>query len=431
VSAGALCFGQTVRAGGEPPPAPARNGSGGAQEFVSLQGRFTISLPGQVSAYRGISTSVPEGRIEGDSFSWRTPDGYFEVSYIDLPSALATKAVFDRSRDNKLLLNRKARLTGERDVALADNPGRETRFETPDGIQIVRAYLVGSRLYEASVALTDSLKSKEGAAVSVLDSLKLLSPAEVAAARRKEAEEASPSPPPQGDAAPKLKSDAEDEGLKGRVKTVFRESQDLSGTWAVGGRKPSGMDYYDEKGQLTKHESYDYKGNLFQVAIYGYVDGARVRSDKTIQHEYDPPPIAVATSPGESKQQYDTRYSYKFSYRYDEEGRLVEEVWYGSGGKLWMRYVYKFAGDTREELVYAEDGSLNQRYVSTLDAKGDEVEETIYDVKDGSVSERRSYSYEFDAKGNWTKRTTSKWATKEGQGQFVPAYVTYRTITYY
>jgi hypothetical protein len=425
------CSAQGFSVTSDTPPQPIQNGSEEAQTFVSLQGRFTISLPEQVSAYSAISASVPEGRIEGDSFSWRTSGGHFEVSYIDLPSGLATKAVFDRSRDNKLMLNRKAKLAGESNISLAGNEGRETKFETPDGIQIVRAYLVGSRLYEASVELTNSLKPKEAAAVRVLDSLKLLSQAEVDAARRKEAAEAAASSLPQGNAAPRLKSDAEDEGLKGKVKTVFRESQDLSGTWAVGGRKPSAMDYYDEKGQLTKHEAYDYKGNLFQVALYGYVDGERVRSDKTIRHEYDPPPMMMPTPAGEAKPKYDPRYSYKFRYRYDDKGRLIEKDWYDSSGRLWMRYVYKFEGDKRDELVYSEDGSLNQRYVSTLDGKGDEVEEIDYDVKDGSVRERYSYGYEFDKKGNWIKRTTSKWVTKEGKSSFEPSYVTYRTITYY
>jgi hypothetical protein len=104
---------------------------------------------------------------------------------------------------------------------------------------------------------------------------------------------------------------------------------------------------------------------------------------------------------------------------------------YDSSGKLWLRYVYKYQGNKKEELVYSEDGSLNRKNVSTLDDKGNEVEESFYDVKDGSVSERYSYSYEFDAKGNWIKRTASKWAAKDGKEQFAPYSITYRTITYY
>ncbi|MFL6333797.1 MAG: hypothetical protein ACJ754_10845 [Pyrinomonadaceae bacterium] len=429
----ALCSAQGFSVTSDAPPPSAQKGSDESQTFISLQGRFTISLPREVSAYSGIGTNVPEGRIEGDSFSWETAEGAFEVSYMDLPAALATKAVFDRGRDNRLLLNRKAKLTGEEEISLAGNVGRATRFETPEGIQIVRAYLVGNRLYEASVALPNSLKPKEEAAVRLLDSFKLLSQAEVAAARKREADEVAASPLPQDKPVPKLKSDAEDEGLKGMVKTVFEEDQDLSGTWSVSGRKPSSRDYYDEKGQFTKRESYDYKGNLYEVSVYGYVDGERVRSEKTVRHEYDPPPVTVAAGPptAGARPKSDPRYSYRFRYKYDEKGRLIEEDWYGSDGRLWLRYVYKFEGDKKEELVYSEDGSLNQRYVFTLDSQGNEVEKIDYDVKDGSVDERYSYAYEFDAKGNWTKKTASKWVTKGGKSFFEPSYVTYRTITYY
>jgi hypothetical protein len=82
--------------------------------------------------------------------------------------------------------------------------------------------------------------------------------------------------------------------------------------------------------------------------------------------------------------------------------------------------------------VYSEDGSLNQKYVETLDARGVEVEESFFDVKTGAVRTKYSYAYDsFDRQGNWTKRTTSKWVTKGGRQELAPDSVTYRTITYY
>src|SRR5258705_12031991 len=96
-------------------------------------------------------------------------------------------------------------------------------------------------------------------------------------------------------------TDAGDEGLHGEVKTVFMESEDRSGTWAVGTRKPTAMEYYNKQGNLTKRESYDWKGNLFDITVYGYLDGARVSNWKTIPHEYNPPPMMMASFPGEAK----------------------------------------------------------------------------------------------------------------------------------
>jgi hypothetical protein len=435
VCCASLCSAQGFSVTSDAPPPSVQKSSEESQAFVSLLGRFTISLPKQVSAYSGIATNVPEGRIEGDSFSWETAEGVFEVSYMDLPAALAKKAVFDRGRDNRLLLNRKAKLAGEKDISLAGNAGRETRFETPEGIHIVRTYLVSSRLYEASVSLPNSLKPKEAAAVRVLDSLRLLSQAEVASARKKEADEVMPNPLPQDKPAPKLKSDAEDEGLKGKVKSVFRETQDLSGISAVGGRKPSGMDYYDEKGHFTKRESYDYRGNLFQVAVYGYVDGERVRNDKMIRHEYDPPPVMAAAPPaGEAKPTPtpDPRYSSRYRYKYDAKGRQVETVMYWNNGRLGGRTVRDFRDGQVETLTYNVDGKLVDKYIDTLDAKGNIVETSYFDVRTDTVRNRYSYAYDsFDARGNWVKKTTSKWVTKDGKSSFEPSYVTYRTITYY
>ena len=89
-------------------------------------------------------------------------------------------------------------------------------------------------------------------------------------------------------------------------------------------------------------------------------------------------------------------------------------------------------GNELEELVYAEDGSLNQHYISMLDKNGNEIERTGFDPRDGAVGAKYSYEYVFDPKGNWTKRTTSKVVMKDGRAQADPQYVdTRRFITYY
>jgi hypothetical protein len=66
-----------------------------------------------------------------------------------------------------------------------------------------------------------------------------------------------------------------------------------------------------------------------------------------------------------------------------------------------------------------------------LDDKGNRVEWTIFEVRDGTISSKLSYVYEFDAKGNWIKRTSSKWVTKDGRSYYEPENVYYRKIMYY
>jgi hypothetical protein len=271
----------------------------------------------------------------------------------------------------------------------------------------------------------------ESVAVSVLDSFKVLDEGEVAATLKVEAAKAEPSPLPQKPVAKRGGTDAMDEALQGKVKTVLRESQDLSGTWSVQTRKRNSMDYYDERGNLTKTEFYDYKGNLSSITVFGYLDGSRVSNSRSISHEYNPPPIMIAEAPGEVTPKYDPRYSSKFEFKYDDQKRLVEKTYINNAGKVSIRYVYKYSGRQREEWVYSADGSLNQHYLSVLDEKGNRIEWTVFEVRDGAVKSKHSYVYEFDAKGNWIKRTSSKWVTKDERSYYDPTDVSYRTITYY
>ncbi len=425
----ALTLAQGFKIEGKSPAATA-----GSETFTSQEGRFTISLPKQISAYSPVAGNTPNGRIAGSTFHWATAEGAFIVGYIDGPKAVETdgKPALDVLRNGILEAGKgKANLISETDISLDGHPGRELKLEFPDGFSTMRIYLVGNRIYEEIASLATEKKSQEPAAIKILDSFKLLTQADIEASLKRKIAEATPSTLPQEPVAKRPRSDAEDDGLKGKVKTVFSESEDLSGTWAVKERKPSSMEYYNELGNLTKRDSYDYRGNPSDITVYGYLDGDRVSNSKSIEYEYNPPPMMIATPAGEPKPKYDPRYSYKLKFKYDGQGRLAEEDWYGNEGKLWLRYVYSYKGNQKEELVYSADGSLNQKYLYTLDNKGNDAEEIIYETKGNAVKSKYSYSYEFDSQGNWTKRTTSKLVTKDGKSFFEPSYLTYHTITYY
>jgi hypothetical protein len=87
-----------------------------------------------------------------------------------------------------------------------------------------------------------------------------------------------------------------------------------------------------------------------------------------------------------------------------------------------------------EKLVYSENGKLNQKYLSTLDDKGNEIERTNFDVlgleRDGDTKYSIKYD-SFDEQGNWTKKTTSKLVTENGKRVYKLWNIYYRTITYY
>ena len=409
----------------------------GAGTFVSLQGRFSIALPQQQHGFRGLAIPTPDGTATGDSYEWRMKEGVFTAGYIDRAQRQddpdTSKRIFAGVREG---LEQSAKESGgkfasERQIELNKVQGREFRFEFLAGLIIYRVYLVSGRMYQVAAMLKSDQPAKEGIALTVLSSFKILTEDEVATARKEQAAKAQPGLLPQEPVAARIGSDARDEGLRGRVKRVFTESQDLSGTWSVQTRKPNSRDYFNERGNLTKRESYDYKGNLSEITAYGYLDGARVSKSQSIRQEYNPPPMMSGPPAGGATPKYDSRYSFKFTFKYDDKKRLTEKEWIGNDGTLWLRYVYNYSGNQKEELVYSANGSLNQRYLSILDQNGNEVDETIFEARDGSIRSKQSCAYAFDSVGNWTKRTTSKWITKDGRSSYEPQYVYFRTITYY
>lgn len=412
------------------PPKPA-----GTETFTSLDSRFSIALPKQISGYNPKSLNTPNGHVEIVTYDWKTAEGVFQVGYTERTIMLesASKTVLTQIRNSILAgVGSKGKLISETDISLNEHPGREMKIDFSDSLSIARFYIVRSRVYQVIASLPAVKKDEEPAAIKILDSFKVLTQDEVEAAVKKQIEEATPKSLPQEPIAKKLKSDAEDKGLKGKIKTVFTEEEDLSGTWMVNKRKPSSTEYYNEQSNLTKEESYDYRGNLASIEVYGYLDGDRVSDEKSIEHEYNPPPMLIAAAPGKSKPtKYDKRFTFKYKYKYDNKGNLKEDILYDNGGKLVTRTVYNLKSNQKEKLVYAEDGSLNQKYFYTLDDKGNEMEETSYNTNDNSIENKYSYTYEFDSHGNWIKQTTSKLDTKDGKSSIIPYSVTYRTVTYY
>jgi hypothetical protein len=400
--------------------------------FVSLEGRFSVSLPAQGHTFRGLALPTPYGRAKGDAYEWRMKEASFVIGYADAAQSVdspeAAKQVFELLREDfkKIASANRGLVWKEKEIALGSHQGIEQRLDLFSGFMVQRTYLVSHRLYQTVMVVSTAQREYESMAAKVLDSFKLLDESEVSSRLAEDAARAEPPPLPQQPIAQRVGSDASDNGLHGRVKTVLEESQDLSGTWSVQTKKRDSFESYNELGNLTRGEFYDYKGNLHDITVYGYIDGNRVSQSKTIEREYNPPP--VMSPPGAVTKKSDPRYQTRFEFKYDQQKRLIEHGWFHSNGELFLRYVYRFTGNQLERLVYSDDGSLNQRSVSLLDGKGNEIERTSFDPRDGASGAKHSYVYEFDAHGNWTKRTTSKAMTN---GQHEPLYVDFRTITYF
>ena len=437
-----------------PPPAPAPNSGNSKttfsgwnsiktlpaqQTFVSLDGRFSLSLPQQIQGFAALSPKQLNFQATGMQFTWKFQEGEIVAMFLDFPETALKgteeelKQISANTKNSIVAQSPQAKVLAENFFKFGVVPASNVNFDLSENrFAIQRLYLVKNRLYRI-IAIFQNAEN-EKFLNQTFNTFKLISKAEVDAEMQKKVEAMKPAALPQAPVVPKLKSDAEDEGLKGKVKKIAQESEDLSGTSSVQGRKLSSVTYFNEKGNYLERDLYDSQGNPFQITMYGYIDGKRVSNSKTIRYEYDPPaPMAMPKAKSEEPiKKADDRYEYSFEYKY-AGGKLAEKQMFFNNGKKGMRYVYNRVNNQVEELVYTTEGELNQKYLVTLDKDENEIEEIKFGLSNYKFYGDRKYRYvyEFDEKGNWIKRTTLTEVTENGVASFKPTSVTYRTITYF
>ena len=406
------------------------------QLFVSLDGRFSLAFPKDTQGFAALSPKQLGTNATGMQFTWKFQEGDAIVMFVDFPET-------DLKGTEEELKKVSANLTASFLKGFPQGKASDTKFFSIGGVPaaqtsfdlgenkfgIQRLYLVKNRLYRALSIFQDA--ENEKFLNQVFDSFKLISKSEVDAELQRKFEAMKPSALPQEPVAVRETTDAQDENLKGKVKKVVEDSEDLSGTWSVQGRKSSSVTYFNENGNYVERDLYDYKGNPFQITMYGYIDGKRVSNSKTTSYEYDPPPIMVPKSKTEeSVKKADPRYEYSFEYKY-KDGKISERQMVYSNGKKGLRYVSNYNGNQFEKLVYDEKGELNQKYLYTLDKDGNEIEGISYGVLKIYPDRKYRRTYEFDDKENWIKQITSTETTENGVTSFKPSSITYRTITYF
>lgn len=402
--------------------------------FVSVEGGFTIALPQYA---RGFSNIKPNSKIKGGSqYNWQTPEGMFAVTYSDpisIPLDLNLKNEL-QAMSNKLIeqfTSSGGKLISTKEISSDGNTGVEVKIQFQDGIiGVTRYFLINNRMFILSAGW--NLKEDGAVQLKILDSFKAIDGKAIIA---KKLEEATPKPLPQEPVAKKLTTDAQDERLKGKVKSVIEEEEDLTGNWSVSGIKMSTEDYYNEQGNKIKRIFYDYKGNPLSVSVYGYIDGARVSKSGSLHFEYNPPIMAVPLSSAKAesvKKPADTRYTTKYEYKYDEKGRLIESLGYANNGELNGKTVFVYNGNKIEESSYNREGKLTSKTIDLIDEKGNVIEWTYLHSDSKFPDTKYTYTYEsFDEKGNWTKRIVFGKEGQYGGGYKDQHYIEYRRITYY
>jgi hypothetical protein len=400
------------------------------RDFVSLEGEFTINLPSNIS---GLNSLEPmEGiRKEGLELTWIVPEGKFEVGFYNrIESSQNAKQVLEgaAARVTDILLNYGGgKLISKKEIKFNENLGLEFRIGFVDfSTKLLRFYLVKDKIYTLS---TSWEKDKdEIVQLKILDSFRLVDGKALLA---KKVEESTPKLLPQSPVIKKLTTDAQDDGLKGKVKSLSLSNEDLSGNWSVSEKKLSVEDFYDENGNKIKHLFYDYRGYPLEISVYGFLDGMRVSSYKMFESD-DSPNITVAIGSADKtdtvKKVPDTRYTTKYEYKYDTQRRLKEIILYRNDGDIYIRNVHSYSENKIEKDSFDDNGKLTYKSVETYDIKANLIEDIITRPNPPYSSTTYKYQYEaFDKQGNWTKRIVSG----TGAGSKEQHYIEYRTITYY
>ncbi|HQU85317.1 MAG TPA: hypothetical protein PKY59_19410 [Pyrinomonadaceae bacterium] len=409
------------------------------QPFTSLDGRFSISFNKQIQGFAGLNPKQLGFQGSGMQFTWKFQEGDAVLSFIDYPETdlkgteTELKDISTKEKETVLAWFSQSKVIDEKSFKSGAMPVIQTTYDLKNNSYgLSRLFVVKNRLYKIFVLYqnTENLPFF----INALDTFKIISQSDIDAILKKKFEEMKPPPLPQEPVAAKEKSDAQDENLKGKVRKIVQESEDLSEGESSNGRKMSSVTYFNEKGNYVEREAYDWQGNPFQITAYGYLDGKRVSNSKMTSYEYNPPPAAPApkSKTEEPPQKANPNYEYGFEYKY-KDGKMIEKQLFYNNGKKGMRYVYNYSENQIERLVYTQEGELNQKYLITLNKNGDEIEEINYGLKNYKYYGDRKYryEYEYDDKGNWLKRFMLIEVSENGATTYKRASVTYRTITYF
>jgi hypothetical protein len=238
-----------------------------------------------------------------------------------------------------------------------------------------------------------------------------------------------------------IKTDWQQDQLRGQVKTLRVETSKLKDESGNINSTPQGVAvvknyntkglindevYYHPNGSMLWRISYTYVNNLHKKERILYTPNGSER-EKTI-YSYDKQGSLIEEA---SYRAEDSLHS-RITYAYDENNNRIESlVFNGKGARSDKKiYAYNDKGIKQQETRYYADGSLDTKYVYALDNKGNEIERLKYNAK-GELLEKEMYQYEFDAKGNWVKKTISKMIEGVSKKEYESIETTSRTITYF
>jgi hypothetical protein len=219
-------------------------------------------------------------------------------------------------------------------------------------------------------------------------------------------------------------------GLMGKVKSLRTVKYEVLGTYKAIKKGKALADKYtdgsnslvrfDKQGYIVSGERYNSDGSLYLEYNYKY--------NKQYGHTDIIYKLSDGSITGKDKRKYDDNGNlievnhscdstgnncYKYIYKYDEKGRMIEHIQYNSFALLDTKYTYKY--DDKDNLIEENYFTYNSKGVTNhiketykYDNKGNEIEKIILHV-DVNISKKLLSKYD---KNN--KVIEENWYNSEG-----------------
>lgn len=405
--------------------------------FTSVEAGFSIDLPRQIGGFSG---------VDGIQYQWRLNEGYFVAGIVDRDHPIEGTEEFEKetlkliqqtvngfARDYFQAPARvKAKATERTDTEFRGHRAIQLRVTFPASVCIVRVFWIEGRGFLTGVLLTDPQSRFEATAIKVFDTFAPADPRARDVLVRRLIDENTPEALPQVPAIRRKRSDAEDNNLKGSVKSVSQEREHLRVGSTRSPREKDFDEYFDEGGNLIKRIEYSHTNGLpREITVYGYVAGHRVSRNRFITFESSPGGILIEESPVLAKRR-DRRYDTRYGHKYAPGGDLLEYTVFDNSGRIWTRTVCRYLLSKKDCSLYDQQGKVSRRWSDQTDKGGNTIVSIHPNSPDKDWTSKYVFNYEeFDEAGNWTRRTVSLIRGFSGIESEQWATVEYRRITYY
>ena len=196
-------------------------------------------------------------------------------------------------------------------------------------------------------------------------------------------------------------SDDDDNGNSGDSgKKYLAEVTVKEHSWKFGERTTSGEDYENYK--------YDAKGNLIEKETNYYISLLSGRNNYKYVYTYDDKNRLV-----EMNEYWFDFLNYKYKYQYNEFDSVSVMLIYNKDGELYTEYTYEYDGSKRLSKLTERDAlsSSGYGYVRKYSYSGNSVTEVTTMLKDGSPFGTKVWEYDSHhnlLKETWTNDETGK-----------------------